>query len=135
MRYLKYGVMTGTLIAVMMGLSGSAVAGTDEEQLARMKDPDQWPAPGRDFSLTRHSHLKDINTDNVGKLQMAWSQLGRPARPRGPARRHRGRRRQAVMFFSRAARTWSMQHRAGSRPDGPRQSQADLELRQEDRSR
>ena len=74
MRYLKYGVMTGTLIAVMMGLSGSAVAGTDEEQLARMKDPDQWPAPGRDNKLTRHSPLKDINTDNVGKLQMIWTQ-------------------------------------------------------------
>ena len=63
MRYLKYGFMTGALIAVMMvGLSGSAVAGTDEEQLARMKDADQWPAPGRDFSLTRHSPLSDINT-------------------------------------------------------------------------
>ena len=74
MRYLKYGFMTGTLIAVMMGLSGSAVAGTDEEQLARMKDPDQWPAPGRDFSLTRHSPLSDINTKNVSKLQMVWMQ-------------------------------------------------------------
>ena len=71
---MKYGVLAGTLIAVMMGLSGQAIAGTDEEQLARIKDPDQWPAPGRDFALTRHSTLSDINTKNVNKLQMIWLQ-------------------------------------------------------------
>ena len=58
----------------MMGVSGAAMAGSDEEQLKRMADPDQWPAPGRDFSLTRHSALSDINTDNVNKLQMIWLQ-------------------------------------------------------------
>jgi glucose dehydrogenase len=71
---MKFGVLAGTVIAVMMGLSGQAVAGSDEEQLARMADPDQWPAPGRDFALTRHSSLADINTKNIGKLQMAWLQ-------------------------------------------------------------
>ena len=74
MNYLKFSVVTGGLIALMMGMSGAALAGTDEEQLARMKDPDQWPAPGRDFSLTRHSTLSDINTGNVSKLQMVWLQ-------------------------------------------------------------
>ena len=39
-----------------------------------MKDPDQWPAPGRDFALTRHSPLADINASNVGKLNMIWEQ-------------------------------------------------------------
>lgn len=74
MNYLKCGFVTGALIIVMMGLSGAAVAGSDEEQLARIKDPDQWPVPGRDFSLTRHSPLSDINTKNVSKLQMVWMQ-------------------------------------------------------------
>ncbi|MEM9590459.1 MAG: PQQ-dependent dehydrogenase, methanol/ethanol family, partial [Pseudomonadota bacterium] len=37
-------------------------------------DPDQWPAPGRDFGMTRHSTLSDITTENVNKLQMAWAQ-------------------------------------------------------------
>ena len=60
---MKFGVLAGTVIAVMMGVSGQAVAGTDQEQLARMADPDQWPAPGRDFALTRHSSLADINTE------------------------------------------------------------------------
>ena len=61
MNYLKFSVVTGGLIALMMGLSGAAMAGSDEEQLARIKDPDQWPLPGRDFELTRHSTLADIN--------------------------------------------------------------------------
>ena len=72
---LKYGVLTGTIVAATMAFAGQASAmNSDEEQLKRMADPDQWPAPGRDFSLTRHSTLSDINTDNVNKLQMAWAQ-------------------------------------------------------------
>ena len=65
MNYVKLSVVAGGLIALMMGLSGAALAGSDEEQLARMKDPDQWPAPGRDFQLTRHSSLAEINTKNI----------------------------------------------------------------------
>ena len=34
MNYLKCSVVTGALIAVMMGMSGAAMAGSDEEQLA-----------------------------------------------------------------------------------------------------
>ena len=40
-----------------------------------MADPDQWPAPGRDFALTRHSALADINTrQRRVSLQMIWLQ-------------------------------------------------------------
>ena len=74
MNYLKCSLVTGALIALMVGVSGPALANSDEEQLARMADPDQWPAPGRDFALTRHSTLADINRDNVSKLQMIWLQ-------------------------------------------------------------
>jgi PQQ-dependent dehydrogenase (methanol/ethanol family) len=71
----NYGLLTGVLCATLLMLSaGRALAGSDEEQLARMKDPDQWPSFGRDFSLTRHSDLKDINTSNINKLEMVWSQ-------------------------------------------------------------
>ena len=77
---MKFGVLAGAIVAVTMGLSGQAMAGSDEEQLARMKDPDQWPAPGRDFALTRHSALADINTKNISKLQMIW--LAGHQRPR-----------------------------------------------------
>jgi len=75
MKYGKYGLVLGGVVAMMMAFSGQAMAvDTDAEQLERMKDPDQWPAPGRDFALTRHSELKDISTDNIDKLQMIWNQ-------------------------------------------------------------
>ncbi len=75
MKYGKYGLVLGGVVAMMMAFSGQAMAvDTDAEQLERMKDPDQWPAPGRDFALTRHSELKDISTDNVNNLQMIWNQ-------------------------------------------------------------
>src|SRR4026209_1176280 len=74
MNYWKFSLVTGGLVALMMGISGQAIAGSDEEQLARTKDPDQWPAPGRYFAITRHSTLADISTKNVGKLQMIWLQ-------------------------------------------------------------
>ncbi|HEU4475432.1 MAG TPA: hypothetical protein VFR71_01880, partial [Methyloceanibacter sp.] len=72
---LASGLLAGGLVALLLGLPGPAAsANSDEEQLARIKDPDQWPAPGRDFALTRHSTLSDINTKNINKLQMIWLQ-------------------------------------------------------------
>jgi len=59
-------------MAALIGLAGAGMA--NEEIEKRAKDPNTWPAPGRDNKLTRHSPLKDINADNVGKLQMIWSQ-------------------------------------------------------------
>ena len=64
--------LTGGILAAMIGLSGTSFANDEIEK--RAQNPDTWPAPGRDNQLTRHSPLKDINTGNVEKLQMAWSQ-------------------------------------------------------------
>jgi quinohemoprotein ethanol dehydrogenase len=36
------------------------------------RDPDQWPAAGRDSAGTYHSPLQDINTSNASKLGFAW---------------------------------------------------------------
>lgn len=36
------------------------------------KDNTQWVMTGRDFAETRYSPLKEINTDTVGKLGLAW---------------------------------------------------------------
>ena len=64
--------LVGGLMVALIGLAGPGMA--NEEIEKRAKDPNTWPAPGRDNKLTRHSPLKDINTDNVAKLQMVWSQ-------------------------------------------------------------
>ncbi|MDI3258765.1 MAG: PQQ-dependent dehydrogenase, methanol/ethanol family [Sinobacteraceae bacterium] len=60
--------------AALIGLCGAAVAASDAEQLAAFKNPDLWAAPGGNFSVQRHSALKDINTGNVKNLQMVWAQ-------------------------------------------------------------
>ena len=64
--------MVGGVLAALIGCAGVGYA--NEEIEKRAQNADTWPAPGRDNKLTRHSPLKDINADNVGKLQMAWSQ-------------------------------------------------------------
>jgi lanthanide-dependent methanol dehydrogenase len=60
-------------IVAALALGASCAAGGDEVS-DRSKDPNLWAAPGGDPALTRHSALKDINTSNVGHLQMIWSQ-------------------------------------------------------------
>jgi alcohol dehydrogenase (cytochrome c) len=41
--------------------------------LALQKDPKQWVTPTGDYANTRYSSLKQITTENVGKLSLAWS--------------------------------------------------------------
>ena len=76
MRYGRFGLLVGGLFAALLVTSMPAMA--DETASAeidkRAQDPNQWPAPGRDNLLTRFSPLKDINTGNVKKLEMIWSQ-------------------------------------------------------------
>jgi len=65
--------VTGTALLGFVAASGAALAGS-AEIVSEAKNQSLWPAPGRDLSLTRHSDLGDINTGNVDKLQMVWSQ-------------------------------------------------------------
>src|SRR3979490_3139553 len=58
----------------ILALGGGCAAAVSDEVTDRAKDPNLWASPGGDQALTRHSRLKDINTSNVGKLQMVWSQ-------------------------------------------------------------
>lgn len=74
-------IFDGRRLAVLLaGLAvslvcSSALAMTGSEHIAKMaSNPNLWPAPGRDLSLTRYSPLEQINTDNVAHLQMIWSQ-------------------------------------------------------------
>jgi lanthanide-dependent methanol dehydrogenase len=60
------------VMAALLGMSGPVLANAEIEKNAQNEN--LWPAPGRDNKLTRHSTLKDINTDNVKKLEFVWSQ-------------------------------------------------------------
>ncbi len=69
----KTFLLAGGLMASL--LCATVVPAFANEQIEKsVQNPDLWPAPGRDNKLTRHSNLADINTENIGKLQMAWSQ-------------------------------------------------------------
>jgi len=76
MQYRPFGLMAGILCAAFVSTPPPALAedSASAEIDQRAKDPNQWPAPGRDNKLTRHSDLKDINTENVKTLEMIWSQ-------------------------------------------------------------
>ena len=78
MKYNRFGLIAGALAAFVtfasIPPSFSAEESASAEIDQRAKDPNQWPASGRDNKLTRHSDLKDINTENVKKLEMIWAQ-------------------------------------------------------------
>ncbi|HEY0146343.1 MAG TPA: PQQ-binding-like beta-propeller repeat protein, partial [Methylovirgula sp.] len=65
------------VISICAGIAGAwlyAGAGFAEDASTLAKNPNLWPAPGRDLALTRHSELNQINTKNISHLQLAWDQ-------------------------------------------------------------
>src|SRR5215470_12385651 len=66
----KYLVTTCLTTAALLS-TGAAFA---NDELAKLQqDPKQWAMQAGNFANTRHSALKQINADNVGKLQVAWT--------------------------------------------------------------
>lgn len=66
--------LAGALCVALGAIGTVGTASANDEIIERTKNENLWPAPGRDFSLTRYSTLSDINKDTVGRLQMVWSQ-------------------------------------------------------------
>ncbi|CCJ06814.1 PQQ-dependent dehydrogenase, methanol/ethanol family [Methylocystis sp. SC2] len=65
---LMHKLLLSTSVAVL-ALAGAAKA--DDLQTLQ-KDPKQWVMPTGDYANLRHSALKQITTENVGKLAPAW---------------------------------------------------------------
>jgi PQQ-dependent dehydrogenase (methanol/ethanol family) len=57
--------------AVSALAAGSAYANDDLIKMSQ--NPNDWVMPSRTYDAQRYSPLKQINTGNVGKLQVAWS--------------------------------------------------------------
>ncbi len=68
MRRLLVGTCLGTVALVAAGSSYA-----NEELIKLSQDPKQWVMPAGNYANTRHSNLKQITADNVGKLQVAWT--------------------------------------------------------------
>ena len=62
--------LAASLAALLAGAAIPAIAG-DEAQL--QQDAKQWVTPAGNYAGTRFSKLKQITTENVGKLQVAWT--------------------------------------------------------------
>jgi lanthanide-dependent methanol dehydrogenase len=66
-RSLTLALLTGALLAA----SGFAAADADLDQ--KIRNPDDWAAQAGDYANHRWSDLKQIDANNVGKLQVAWT--------------------------------------------------------------
>lgn len=61
------------ILTTAMTLGGSFAAYANAELQALMDDPNQWAIQTGDYANTRYSELDQINKDNVGDLQVAWT--------------------------------------------------------------
>jgi lanthanide-dependent methanol dehydrogenase len=59
------------LTSCFLVASGLAAADPDLDQ--QMRNPDNWAAQAGDAANHRWSNLKQIDRDNVGQLQVAWT--------------------------------------------------------------
>ncbi len=61
------------ILTTAMTLGGSVAAYANSDLQAMMDDPNQWVIQTGDYANTRYSGLDQINKDNVGDLQVAWT--------------------------------------------------------------
>ncbi len=61
-----------TLLAVL-SMGGAQLALANSELQKIIDDPNQWAIQTGDYANQRYSKLDQINKDNVGKLQVAWT--------------------------------------------------------------
>jgi len=68
--------MRKVLLATCLGTMAASAAGVAiaNDELSKMAaNPKDWVMPAGDYANTRYSKLNQINTGNVGKLQVAWT--------------------------------------------------------------
>ena len=64
--------MTGISIAASL-VVGAVGVNANESIVKAQSNSDQWAVTGHDYGNTRFSPLKQINSENVGKLSLAYS--------------------------------------------------------------
>jgi lanthanide-dependent methanol dehydrogenase len=68
--------MRKLLISTALSTAAVMAAGSvyaNEELIKLSQDAKQWVMPAGNYAATRHSTLRQITADNVGKLQVAWT--------------------------------------------------------------
>ena len=62
-----------TLLVAGVFTLACAAANADPDLDQKIQDPADWAAQAGDYANHRYSQLKQINAENVGKLQVAWT--------------------------------------------------------------
>src|SRR5215470_595690 len=65
-------ILIGTALSTAAVMAAGSVY-ANEELIKLSQDAKQWVMPAANYANTRHSMLKQITADNVGKLQVAWT--------------------------------------------------------------
>jgi PQQ-dependent dehydrogenase (methanol/ethanol family) len=68
--------MRNFLLTTCFGAAAAFAAGAayaNDELIKMSQNPKDWVLPTGDYANQRHSQLKQITADNVGKLQVAWT--------------------------------------------------------------
>jgi PQQ-dependent dehydrogenase (methanol/ethanol family) len=68
--------MRKMLFATCLGVTaafGSGAVNANEELIKMSQNPKDWVMPTGNYANHRYSQLKQITTDNAGKLQVAWT--------------------------------------------------------------
>jgi lanthanide-dependent methanol dehydrogenase len=65
-------LLTATCSLALLGVAHGPAAANDE-LLKMQADPKNWVMPAATFDNQRYSKLNQITTENVGKLQVAWT--------------------------------------------------------------
>lgn len=68
--------MRKVLLATLLGSAATLAVGSasaNDELLKMTQNPKDWVMPAGDYANTRYSKLNQINAQNVGKLQVAWT--------------------------------------------------------------
>ncbi len=69
---MKLSLCTATAVAAL-AVGISSVASANDELMIMQNNPAEWVMPNGNYSSTRYSTLSQINKDNVGDLQPAWT--------------------------------------------------------------
>ncbi len=68
--------MRKVLLATYLGSAAVLAVGSasaNDELIKMSQNPKDWVMPAGDYANTRYSKLNQINAQNVGKLQVAWT--------------------------------------------------------------
>jgi len=69
----RSGIFFAGVSLVAMLLAGVGASSANDSVTKAASDPNGWAIAGHDYGNTRYSPLKQINSENAGKLQLAYS--------------------------------------------------------------